>query len=228
MTTEHDRAQGPWDESEIDFGDGVERVDLGGLLVPAVAGIEVQVQVDQSTGNVVQVTLTRSDAAVQVQPYAAPRSGGMWEDIRRQLSASISSSGGLVEEVDGPFGRELHAQVVAGDGSSGLQPARFVGIDGPRWFLRAVFLGMAARPGQSASDFDAVIRGLTVVRGREAMPAGAPIVLRLPTGVGGAPSNSNDASQTNDVSQSNDASQSNADTPSLRLPERGPEITEVR
>lgn len=195
------------DESEIDFGDGVERVDLGGLLLAPMAGIEAQVQVDQSTGAVVQLTLARSDAAVQVQPYAAPRSGGMWDDVRRQLIASISGNGGLVEEVDGPFGIELHAQVLSGDGSAGLQPARFVGIEGPRWFLRAVFLGMAARPGQAADDFEVVVRGLTVVRGREAMPSGSPIALRLPATAENATSDKQ---------------------PNLSLPERGPEITEVR
>lgn len=201
------RPNGPWDESEIDFGDGVERVDLGGMLIPTIEGIEVQVQVDQASGKVVQVTLTRSDGAVQVQPYAAPRSGGMWEDIRSQLAASINGSGGLVEEATGPFGVELHAQVLAGDGSQGLQPARFVGIDGPRWFLRAVFLGMAARPCETSKAFDEVVRSLVVVRGRDAMPSGAPIEMRLPN----APSAAESAPMT-----------------LPRLPERGPEITEIR
>lgn len=201
------RRSGPWDESDIDFGDGIERVDLGGLMVPAIEGIEVQVQVDQASGNVVQVTLKRPDGAVQVQPYAAPRSGGMWEDIRSQLASSISSSGGLVEEAAGPFGVELHAQVLAGDGSQGLQPARFVGIDGPRWFLRAVFLGLAARPSDTSRAFDEVVRSLVVVRGRDAMPSGSPIQMRLPN----TPSPAEPAPMT-----------------LPRLPERGPEITEIR
>ena len=200
---------GPWDESEIDFGDGVERVDLGAVLVAPREGVEVQVQVDQNTGTVTQLTLTRSDGAVQIQPYAAPRSGGLWDDIRRQLASSITTSGGVVEEADGPFGIELRAQVMAGDGSSGLQPARFVGVEGPRWFLRAVFLGLAARPSEVSEFFDSVVRDLVVVRGHEAMPVGSAIPMRLP-----------DAA---------DPAAPPAQTMTLpRLPERGPEITETR
>lgn len=198
--------RGPWDESEVDFGDGVERVDLGGLLIPANPGVDVQVQVDQSSGAVVQVTLAKANSAVQVQPYAAPRSGGLWEDIRRQLSASISQGGGLVEEVTGSFGTELHAQVPASDGNHALQPARFVGIEGPRWFLRGVFLGAAARPGEAAADLDAVVRTLGVVRGSEAMPVGSPIPLRLPDAATEAP----------------------APQQTISMPVRGPEITETR
>ena len=109
---------------------------------------------------------------VQVQPYAAPRSGGLWEDVRAQIKSSINQSGGLVEEAEGPFGPELRAQVKASDGTGGLQPARFTGIEGPRWFLRAVFLGAAAREGAAATALEDMVRSLVVVRGGEAMPVG--------------------------------------------------------
>lgn len=203
-----DLSQGPWDLADADLDDGVERLDLGGLLVRPVDDIEVQVQVDENTGQVSQLTFTRGDAAVQVQPYAAPRSGGLWEDVRGQIRSSINSAGGLVEEAEGPFGPELRAQVPSGDGSPNLQPARFTGVEGPRWFLRSVFLGSAARPGPSAEPLEALVRTLVVVRGIEAMPVGAPIVLKLPeTPESGAPTNAR----------------------ALPSPfERGPEITETR
>ena len=175
------RAQGPWDESEA-VDDGIERLDLGSLRVAPAPGIDVQVQVDEASGQVGQLTFTRSDAAVQVQPYAAPRSGGLWDDVRGQIKSSINSTGGLVEEADGPFGIELRAQVKPADGSAGLQPARFTGIEGPRWFLRAVFLGAAARPGAAADALEAMVRNLVVVRGGEAMPVGAPIPMSVPQG----------------------------------------------
>ena len=189
------------------MGDGVERIDLGALLVPATEGMDLQVQVDEQTGNVVQVTLAMKDCAVQVQPYAAPRSGGRWSDVRAQIKKSISASGGLVEEADGPFGVELRAQVQPSDGGKNLQSARFVGAEGPRWFLRAVFLGKAARPGPEAAALEAVVRGLVIVRGGDAMPVGAPIVMRLPDAIelaGGAA------------------------RPQINPFERGPEITEIR
>jgi hypothetical protein len=206
--TDDVRADGPWDESEIDMGDGVERIDLGALLVPATEGMDLQVQVDENTGSIVQVTLAMKDCAVQVQPYAAPRSGGMWSDVRAQIKKSISASGGLVEEADGPFGIELRAQVKPNDGGKNLQSARFVGVEGPRWFLRAVFLGKASRSGPEAAALEAVVRGLAVVRGGDAMAVGAPIPMRLPEALeagGGA-----------------------GGRPAINPFERGPEITEIR
>ena len=201
------RPDGPWDESEVDPETEGERLDLGALRVAPAPSIDVQVQVDEATGKVAQLTFARGDGAVQVQTYAAPRSGGLWEDVRSQIKSSINQSGGLVEEAEGSFGPELRAQVKASDGSSNLQPARFVGIEGPRWFLRAVFLGSAARDGESAKALEAMVRTLIVVRGTEAMPVGAPIPLAIP-------STATDEDET---------------TPRVPSPfERGPEITETR
>jgi hypothetical protein len=199
--------QGPWDESQVDFADGVERLDLGGLLVTATTGVDVQVQVDEGTGKVVQLTFARPDGAVQVQPYAAPKSGGLWETVRAQIRTSINQGGGLVEDAQGTFGVELRAQVKAGDGSGSLQPARFVGVDGPRWFLRAVFLGSATRPGETTTTLEGMVRKLIVVRGIEAMPVGAPIPLQLPT---------------------TDAPDAAAEKGLPSPFQRGPEITEIR
>ena len=140
---------------------------------------QVAVLLEDAEGGVI-VRARQGDGGVQVQPYAAPRSGGLWDDIRGQIRSSINSSGGLVEEADGSFGVELRAKVRPADGGSQLQPARFVGIDGPRWFLRAVFLGAAAQQGPAADALEAMVRGIVVVRGNEAMPVGSPIVLRLP------------------------------------------------
>jgi hypothetical protein len=205
MTLMTDRSKGPWDESEIDFNDSVDRVNLGGLLVASMPGVDVQVQVDQATGNVVQLTFAGFDGAVQVLPYAAPKSGGYWETVRGSIISGINSAGGLVEVVEGPFGPELHAQVT--DESGHQAPARFVGIDGPRWFLRAVFLGAAARPSNAAAALENVVRAVVVVRGREAMAAGSAITMRLPD----AP-----------------VPAATVNVPSLDPFERGPEVTEIR
>jgi hypothetical protein len=200
------RSGGPWDATEVE-GDGVERLDLGGLRVTATTGVDVQVQVDESTRAVVQVTLARPDGGVQVQPYAAPRSGGLWDDVRPQIMSSINAGGGLVEEKQGTFGVEILAQVKS-EGTGALQPARFVGIEGPRWFLRAVFLGAAARPGEAATALETAVRGLVVVRGNDAMPVGSAIPMALPEQP--APAGEKAA-------------------PSLPSPfVRGPEITETR
>ena len=172
------REMGPWDDSEVDFSEGLERLDLGGLLVLASPGVDVQVQADQATGVVTALTFAQSGAAVQVQPYAAPKSGGMWDEVRGQIKGSITKSGGLVEEVAGPFGVELQSQVTGADGA--MQPARFAGIEGPRWFVRAVFLGAAVKAGEAATTLEGMVRNLVVVRGGDAMAVGAPIPMKLP------------------------------------------------
>jgi hypothetical protein len=178
-------------------------VDLGAMILPAMPGVDIQVQAQQETGVITQVTLVSGTAGVQVQPFAAPRSGGMWDDVRAQIRSSINQSGGLVEEVEGTFGLEVNAQIKQ---ENGMQPVRFAAVEGDRWLLRAVFLGTAARPGPDAEQMEGLVRAITVVRGEDAMPAGGALPLRLPT----------------------EAPVSDAGLPPLDPFERGPEITETR
>ena len=209
-TEEEPRSQGPWDEADA-YPDA-SRVDLGGILVPQSAEYRIQVQADQATGSVSQVSLVTDTSAVQLQAYAAPRSGGMWSEVRGQISSQINSSGGLVEEITGPFGVELRAQVKNQDGA--LQPARFCGVDGPRWFLRLVFLGQAARDAQIAQPLEDAVRQVVVVRGDTAMPMGNALAMRVPVDAAAGPT-----APAAPVAQ---------DRPTISLPERGPEITETR
>lgn len=209
-TTNETRTQGPWDEGDA-FPE-VPRVDLGGVLVPQSAEFRIQVQADQSTGAVSQVSLVTDSSAVQLQPYAAPRSGDMWSEVRGQISSQINKSGGLVEETTGPFGVELRAQVQGQDGKP--QPARFCGIEGPRWFLRLVFLGQAARDAQAARMLEDAVRGVVVVRGDQAMPMGNAIPMRVPVEAA--------------ASAGGPTATAPTDRPTISLPERGPEITETR
>lgn len=169
---------GPRDISEVNIADISTRMDLGSMVVPSIPGLQVQVQADQKTGTITQVTFALGTGAVQVQPYAAPKSGGLWDDVRAQLRTSINASGGLVEEREGPFGTEIHAQVKSDDGA--LQPARFVGAEGPRWFVRGVFIGSAARDPEAARPLEDAFRDIVVIRGDAALPVGAPLPLRMP------------------------------------------------
>jgi len=171
------RPRGPWDGSEVDVADG--RLDLGGVRIRGSEGLQMQVQMDEKTGAVSLVTLNAAGGAVQIQAFAAPRSAGIWADVRSQLVASISGSGGLVEEAPGEFGPELRAKIPGPGGQ--LQPARFVGVDGPRWFLRGLFLGSAAEPGGNVA-LEEVFRDVVVVRGDTAMAPGDALPLRLPDG----------------------------------------------
>ena len=71
------------------------RVDLGGLWLPGRPGLEVRIEADQQTSEVVAVTLVLGDSALQVQPFAAPRSEGIWDDVRAEIRAARATDPGL-------------------------------------------------------------------------------------------------------------------------------------
>lgn len=169
-TPEH----GPWDVTDVADLDG--RLDFGALWVRGVDGLQVQAQVDEATGVVSVVTLTFGQGGLQLQAFAAPRTGGLWEEVRGKLRASVTAQGGLIEEHSGEHGVELRGKV---PGQGGMQSVRFVGVDGPRWFLRGLYLGAAAEPGGSM-ELEQVFRDLVVVRGGDAMPMGEALPMRLP------------------------------------------------
>jgi Protein of unknown function (DUF3710) len=200
------RAEGPWDVTEAPPPE-VTRLDLGGLQVPGYPGLELRIEVDEASGNIVSAAAVVEDAAVQIQVFAAPRSQGIWREVRTELVEGITSTGGSAEEVDGPFGRELRARVPVESGQGGgLQEARFVGVDGPRWFLRGVFSGKACKPG-AMPKLEGVFRGCVIVRGDLPMAPKDPLPLHLPEEVEG----------TTDPDG----------RPPLEPFRRGPEITEV-
>jgi hypothetical protein len=62
----------------------------------------------------------------------------------------------------------------------GLQPIRFLGVDGPRWFLRGVITGPAAERPQLAAPFEAIFAGLVVVRGDHPVPPRDLLEVTLP------------------------------------------------
>lgn len=167
---------GPWDVADVDGPEG--RLDFGSLWVRGLDGLAVQAQVDEATGAVGVITLNFGQGGLQLQAFAAPRTGGLWEEVRGKLRASVTSQGGVIEEEQGEHGIELRGRV---PGQGGLQPVRFVGVDGPRWFLRGLFLGEAAAPGGSP-QLEQVFREVVVVRGDEAMPMGESLPMRLPQG----------------------------------------------
>lgn len=169
---------GPWDVADAP-ADDVERLDLGALQVPLVPGCEVQLGMSPE-GIPIAATITSRGGAIELAVYAAPRTGGIWDSIRREILAEISANGGTGQEQDGPWGRELTTRVRA---QNGHQAARFIGIDGPRWFLRAVLSGPAAEPGGQPGEFEDALRQVVVARGQDPMPVRDPLPLQLPRDV---------------------------------------------
>ncbi|MGH3169458.1 MAG: DUF3710 domain-containing protein, partial [Trebonia sp.] len=170
---------GPWDSTEQFTA--MERVDLGSLQVPVSPGLDIQLVFAEQHG--AWVTVRQGQASeMQLQVFAAPKSSGLWDEVRGEIAAEIAGAGGASEAQEGTFGTELHARVPAEPGKpqSGLRPVRFVGVNGPRWFLRALFAGQAAMDQAAAAPLEAVLREVVVVRGDQPMPPRDLLELRLP------------------------------------------------
>jgi hypothetical protein len=172
---------GPFDESEV-AGDGVERVDLGSLLVRPTPGRELRLQVDEPTGTVQAVMLAGPDGALEFQAFAAPRNGDLWSTVRPQIAADIARRGGTTTEREGRFGTELLCQVPVQrpDGTAATQPSRIIDINGERWMLRASLLGRPAVEPDSSGEWEDALAQVVVRRGSEAMPVGEPLTVVLP------------------------------------------------
>ena len=208
------RDGGPWDVTEIEHADELEGyVDLGGLRLPGRDGMELRLEVEEATGRVTAATVQIGRSAVQLQAFAAPRSEGIWGEIRGEIAASVTRQGGTADEVPGPFGTELLARIPSRtpDGRTAHQPARFAGIDGPRWFLRAVFHGEAAYEPQAAAQLESFVREVVVVRGQDAMAPRELLHLRLP-----------------ETPQAPGEESAEEERDPISPFRRGPEITEVR
>jgi hypothetical protein len=172
---------GPFDAEEVE-DDGVERVDLGSMLVPPVPGSELRIQVDERTQQVQSVLLAGAEGALELRAFSAPRNGDLWSEVRPQLAADMARRGGTATEQEGRFGPELQCEltVKTTDGRTGQQASRIVGINGSRWMVRATFLGKPAVDPDSAGEWEAALAQLAVRRGEQAMPSGDPLPVVLP------------------------------------------------
>jgi hypothetical protein len=210
------RPDGPWDLSEVsEPGEG--RVDLGGMFVPGVEGMELRVEV--AGESIVAATVVLRDSAVQLQAFAAPKSEGIWGEVREEIASGITQQGGIVDELEGPLGWELRAQVPVQlpDGTNGVQMVRFIGADGPRWFLRGVISGQGAVQPAAAGVLESVFRDTVVLRGDSPMAPRDPIVLKLP----------NDAQMVPDGAAPAEQAEPSKFGDGIDPMRRGPEITEL-
>ncbi|MBO8189789.1 DUF3710 domain-containing protein [Streptomyces spirodelae] len=211
------RPDGPWDIEEV-TEPASGRVDLGGLFIPGVEGMELRVEVAGDA--IVAATVVLQDSAVQLQGFAAPKREGIWDEVREEIASGITQQGGVIDEVEGPLGWELRAQVPVQlpDGTGGVQVVRFVGVDGPRWFLRGVISGQGAVQPQAAGVLEQIFRDTVVVRGDGPMAPRDPIVLKLPE----------DAQMVPDGVQQETVEEGSRFAGGLDKLQRGPEISEVR
>ncbi|WP_105030497.1 DUF3710 domain-containing protein [Arthrobacter ruber] len=202
---------GPFDAAEQDTASGY--IDLGALRINAAEGLQLRLEVEERSKRVIAVTLDLGGSTLQLQAFAAPKTEGLWDEIREQIGASVGAQGGTVEERPGRLGTELLAKLPAQtpDGQAGYRVARFVGVNGPRWFLRGVFGGPAALDQNAAAPIEALFRSVVVVRGEHPLPPRELLPLKLPKDAAAGPPAAPAPAR-----------------PDLNPLERGPEITETR
>jgi hypothetical protein len=205
---------GPWDAEEPFSAQ--ERVDLGSLQVPV--GPEHEIQLVMAEQHGAWVTVRYRESEVQIQAFAAARRSALWDDVRAEIAAEVNTAAGRSQESEGPFGVELLAQVPLepGQPASGMRLVRFVGIDGPRWFLRGLFTGPAADGGEQSEVLEQVLRDVVVVRGDHPVPPREILELRLPP----------EARQA--LEEQAAAEEQNRFRGDLNPFDRGPEFTETR
>ncbi|HEX5117620.1 MAG TPA: DUF3710 domain-containing protein [Pseudonocardiaceae bacterium] len=166
-----DPDHGPFDDEDAP-DDGLARLDLGSVRLPLPGESQVQVEMDPE-GPLRAVHVLTPNARFTVGAYAAPRSGDLWPDISRELAEQLHGDGARVRRENGEWGIELVAFV-----NDVL--LRFIGVDGPRWMLRAVAAGPKETSAKAAEELRDLVRGTVVVRGVQPMPVRTPLPLELP------------------------------------------------
>jgi len=181
LREEPDTTTGPFDERDAPQ-DELPRIDLGALRIPVSDRYDIRVDLNEAQ-QVISATLAMPDGTMQVGVFAAPRNEGIWDEVRAEIAESLRQQRRqTLTEPEGPFGTELHGMLPA-DGGGGAVPVRFIGVDGPRWFLRGLLAGPAAADPKKATVFEQALRNCVVVRGTDPLPVREPVPLRLPSDI---------------------------------------------
>jgi hypothetical protein len=167
---------GPFDSSEVSAVQPF--IDLGAIKIIPRSGLQLRLDIEESTKRLIAATLEIDGSTLQVQVFAAPRSEGLWNEIRNQVADQVLRQGGSADHVVGVFGPELRASVPTADGTH--RDIRFVGVDGPKWFLRGVISGPAATSSARAAIVEDVFRSIVVNRGSEPLAPRDVLTLRVP------------------------------------------------
>ncbi|GAA1702252.1 DUF3710 domain-containing protein [Propioniferax innocua] len=181
------RADGPFDIDEVDLvDDEANRLDLGSLIITPIPGSELRLQMSEPKKEIVSALMISGQSAMEISVFAAPRTPGMWADVRAELIEQTTSTGGVAECAEGPFGTELRRRmrVQLPDGKTGIQPSRMWVAEGPRWFLRGILFGPTSVSEEWDDDlvgpfFDA-FSDLIVRRGEDPRPSGEVLALHVP------------------------------------------------
>lgn len=179
-----DRAShGPFDLDEL--SEVRPYIDFGAIRIPARDDVSIRLEIEESTQRVIAITLEVADSSLQLQAFAAPKSEGIWLDIRDSMAQSITSQGGQIEIGIGALGAELNARLPLVDengNTAGFRLAKFVGVDGPRWMLRGSIGGAALTDPKAAGEVVDLYRSIVIHRDDAPIPPRDLLNLSVPGG----------------------------------------------
>lgn len=158
---------GPRDISEVDVSLGY--LDHGAVLLPAIEGMRVAPLGNLVDGKAAGIRIALETSLVEIEVFAAPRSGNVWTEMRHSLRELAQGMGASVESRTGRYGTEqlVTIPVELPDGGKGVTTVREIGHEGPRWVARVKMLGQAAVDPQVGRHFEALIDRVVIVRGPE-------------------------------------------------------------
>lgn len=176
-----DRAElGPFDVTEI--GLLAPYMDFGSIRITPQQDVAIKADIEESTKRIISLSLEAAGHRLQLQAFAASKIEGLWAAAMVAIEEGVRAQGGLADQIQGALGPELRVQTsVTENGQKMLRESRFVGVDGPKWFLRGVLTGPDLYSESTYLMLIGLFRGVAVSRGELPMPPGDMLPITLPT-----------------------------------------------
>lgn len=168
---------GPFDGDHVeiedfDFSDFSQAtLNLGSMRIPLPKESQVQVEMGEQGPKMVHI-VTRFGRLTPVA-FAAPRTGGLWEESSEEIIEGMRSEGMPVELQQGPWGQEI-----VGTGTNGV--IRIIGVEGPRWLYRVTLAAPTGSEDQLAELGRETVARSFVYRGDDPILAGNSLPVVLP------------------------------------------------
>lgn len=171
---------GPFDVSEI--GLLAPYMDFGSIRISPQPDVAIKADIEETTKRIVSISLETAGHRLQLQAFAASKLDGLWAAAMVAIEEGVKAQGGLADQIQGALGPELRVQTsVTENGLKLLRESRFVGVDGPKWFLRGVLTGPELYSEARYLSLIALFRAVAVSRGELPLPPGDLLPITLPT-----------------------------------------------
>lgn len=168
---------GPFDGDSVniedfDFSDfSSATLNLHSMRIPFPKEAQVQVEMGEQGPKMVHI-VTRYGRVTPVA-FAAPRSGGLWDDSAEEIAEGMRNEGMPVTFEQGPWGKEI-----VGQGTNGV--IRIIGVEGPRWLYRVTLAAPQGREDDLAKLGREIVARSFVYRGNDPVLAGSSLDVILP------------------------------------------------